>query len=182
VAPHLSIQVAVNARRSIAALLCALSAPVAGAALAHAQAPVPAPAVPMPEESPPDEFALDAAAPRLVLGGRRVQPLAPRFEAHGTCDERCEFEATARVYGVEGLRHLRVFTPSKASDGGTRMRFHVAVTPRAHKLIDKALRARRSVRVAVDVAAYDLASNATEGRRWIRVRPPDGSPPPVRRS
>jgi hypothetical protein len=170
----------VNARRWVAALVCALSVPLAGAALAPAQAPVPV----VPDETlgAPSDPELDVQAPRLVLGARRVQPLAPRFEAFGTCDERCEFEATARVYGVPGLRYLRVITPSKASDGGTRMRFHIGVTPRAHKLMNDALRDDRRVRVAIDVFAYDLANNETEGRRWIRVRPPDGSPPPVRRS
>jgi hypothetical protein len=148
----------VNARPSVAALACALALPLGAAALARAQTPEP-------------ETQLDVRAPRLELGGRRVQPLAPRFEAFGSCDEPCEFEASARVHGVPGLSFLRVITPSKASEGGTQMRFHLHVTPRAHKLMNDALRDGRRVRVEVTVAAYDLAENETEGRRWIRVRP-----------
>jgi hypothetical protein len=128
----------------------------------------------------------DSQPPELVLGGRRWQRLGPVLEAFATCSERCEFEASARVEGVHGLRYLRVVTPAKAGEGGTRMRFELRVSRRAHKLINEALRAGTRVRVEVEVVAYDLANNPTERRRWIRVGPPrphgPPGPPPVTRS
>ena len=172
-------------RRRFAAGACTLA--IAGAcALAAALAAVPAagqepaPVVPAPPVAPPADDALDFTPPTLVLGGRRVQRLAPQFELFGTCDERCEFDASAQVQGVRGVRHLRVVTPEKASDGGTRMRFEIRVSPRAHKLINAALRDGVRVRVEVLVLAYDFADNETESVRRIRVVPP--GPPPVRRS
>ena len=149
----------------IGAIACALVLSLAASALARAQEPAPGPA---PIAAP----ALDASAPHLVLGGRRVQSLSPHLEAYAICDERCEFEASARVRGVPGLDDLRVVTPAKASEGGTRMHFHIRVSPRAHKLMSGALRDGRRVSVTLDVLAFDLADNATDGRRWIRVRPP----------
>ena len=136
-----------------------LALPLAGAAVADAQAPD------APEAAP----ALDATAPRLVLGGPRIQRLGPHLEAHAMCDERCEFEAHARVHGVPGVRHLSVVTTDKASE---RMHFHIRVPPRAHQLMADALRAGRRVGITLHVLAYDLADNETEGRRWIRVRRP----------
>lgn len=152
--------------RSIAALLCALALPLAGAGLAAAQAP------PSPTEAPVAGMGDDVSAPRLVLGGRRVQRLAPHLEAHGTCDELCELDASARVHGVPGVRYLDVVTPGKTAAGGARMHFHVLVSPRAHRLMNDALRDGRRVSVALSVFAYDLAENETLARRWIRVRPP----------
>ena len=172
--------------RVVLAAACGLA--VAGAcALAAALVAVPAagqepaPVVPAPPVSPPAaDDGLDFTPPKLVLGGRRVQRLAPRFELFGTCDERCEFDASAQVQGVRGVRHLRVVTPEKASEGGTRMRFEIRVSPRAHKLINDALRDGVRVRVEVVVLAYDFADNETESVRRIRVAPP--GPPAVRRS
>lgn len=160
--------------------------PAGGGAVAGAQEPSPPPVPLPPPAGPPPaaaDPALDAAAPRLVLGGRRFQRLAPRLEAHGTCDERCALEPSARVHGVPELRYLRVVTPAKASEGGTRMRFEIRVSRRAHKLINNALRDGRRVRVEMEVYAYDLAENETVATRWIRVGPPaDAGPPPLRRS
>jgi hypothetical protein len=189
----------VNRRRSTAALACALTALASGAALASAQEPgdaatqqpdpvqpQPPGPLPPPAGAPPasPDPALDAVAPKLLLGGRRFQRLAPRLDAHGTCSERCEFEASARVHGVPGLSFLRVVTPTKSSEGGTRMNFQIRVSRRAHKLMNRALRDGRRVRVAVTVFAYDLAANETEATRWIRVGPPPPprDEPPVRRS
>jgi hypothetical protein len=125
----------------------------------------------------------DSAPPQLELGGKRFQRLGPVIEAYATCDEPCEFEASARVDGVPALRYLRVVTPAKASEGGTRMRFELRVTKRAHRLINEALRAGSRVRVQFDVVAYDLASNETQRSRWIRVVPPaPPRPPPIKRS
>ena len=118
----------------------------------------------------PGADALDSEAPVLTLGGKRGQPLGPALEAVALCSERCEFEASARVEGVPGLRTLRVVTPAKAADGGTRIRFEVRVSRRAHKLINAALHGGARVRVRIDVTAYDLAENASERSRWIRVR------------
>jgi hypothetical protein len=127
--------------------------------------------------------ASDREPPRLELGGRRGQRLGPVLEAFATCSEPCEFDASARVDGVPGVKHLRVVTPAKAGQGGTRMRFELRVSRRAHKLINEVLRAERRVRVEFDVVAYDLAENATERTRWIRVLPPGPpGPPPLRRS
>ena len=152
-------------RALIAACACALALSPSGSAQAPAAA-----------EREPE---LDAIAPQLVLGARRVQRLAPRLEAYGICDERCEFEAAARVRGVPGVGALRVVTPAKASDGGTRMRFEVSVSPRAHKLMNAALRERSRVRVVVEVAAYDLAGNESVAERSIRIARPER---PLRRS
>ncbi|HEX8052574.1 MAG TPA: hypothetical protein VF517_06235 [Thermoleophilaceae bacterium] len=160
--------------RRIAALACALALPLSAAALAAAQEPAApagepaAPAVDPPAAAP----APDVTAPRLLLGGRRAQHLAPHLEADGSCDEYCEFEISARVYGVPGLRQVDVLTPDKAGEGGARMHFHILVSPRAHRLMNDALRDGRRVAVALNVIAYDLADNQTAGRRWIRVRPP----------
>ncbi|MDQ3933783.1 MAG: hypothetical protein M3340_04035 [Actinomycetota bacterium] len=155
-----------------------VAAAVAVAALAGpASAQDPAPVVPV---APPEaENPLDVTPPRLTLGGRRVQRLARSLEAFGTCDEPCEFDASARVLNVPGLTHLRVVTPGKASAGGTRMRFEIRVSPRAHKLMNSALRDGIRVRVEVVVLAYDFADNETEQARRLRVVPPA---PPVRRS
>jgi hypothetical protein len=159
-------------------LACALTLPAWGAT-AGAQEPAPPAAGPPPAL----EAAPDTEPPELVLGGRRGQRLVPALEAFATCSERCEFETSARVEGVPGLRFLRVVTPAKAGEGGTRMRFELRVSRRAHKLISEALHGERRVRVEVRVVAYDLADNFTERVRWIRVRPPaPPGPPPVRRS
>jgi hypothetical protein len=155
----------VNPRLLTAALACALLAPLPGA-VAGAQEP-----------------ATDDQPPGLVLEGRRWQRLGPVLEAFATCSERCQFEASARVEGVPGLKYLRVVTPAKAGEGGTRMRFELRVSRRAQRLLNDALREERRVRVQVEVVAYDLADNATERERWIRVGPPrPPGPPPVRRS
>ena len=159
--------------RTRAALATALAATaLAGPAGAQDPAPV-VPAAPAVAENP-----LDTTAPRLTLSGRRVQRLAPSLEAFGACDEPCEFDASARVLNVPGLTHLRVVTPEKASAGGTRMRFEIRVSPRAHKLMAGALRDRVRVRVELVVLAYDFADNETERARRLRVVPPR---PPVRR-
>ena len=168
-----------NRRRRIAALACALVLPAWGAAPAGAQAP---PRAPEAAPAPPVDPALDVAAPRLVLGGRRFQLLAPRLEAHGTCSERCAFEATARVHGVPRLSKLRVITPVKASEGGTRTQFAIRVSLRAHKLMAAALRDGRRVRVELEVYAYDMADNETVATRLIRVGPPADPFAPLRRS
>jgi hypothetical protein len=152
--------------RRIAALACALTLPLAAAALAAAQEPA------APGDDPAAASAPDATAPRLVLGGRRAQRLAPHLEADGSCDEYCEFEVSARVYGVPGLHQLDVLTPDKAGDGGARMHFHILVSPRAHRLMNDALRDGHRVAIALNVIAYDLADNQSAGRRWIRIRPP----------
>jgi hypothetical protein len=168
----------VNGRRSTAALACALSTALVWVAVASAQEPG---ATPQPPPAPEPDQQLDVAAPRLVLGGRRVQRLGPHFEATALCDEPCEFDASARVVGVPGLTFLRVLTPTKAGEDGRQMRFAIRVSRRAHKLINNALRDGQRVRVAVDVAAYDLADNEATGTRWIRVVPP-GAERPLTRS
>lgn len=162
-----------------AALACALVAPLSGA---NAGAQEPGPPVPSPAAPPPAVGdTSDSQPPELELGGRRWQRLGPVLESFATCSERCEFEASARVEGVPGLRYLRVVTPAKAGEGGTRMRFELRVSRRAHKLINEALRAGTRVRVQVEVVAYDLANNAIERQRWIRLGPPrPPGPPPVR--
>ncbi|HEX8741640.1 MAG TPA: hypothetical protein VF712_00765 [Thermoleophilaceae bacterium] len=172
-----------NPRPLTVALVCALALPASGA-IAAAQEPPPAPA-----DAPPaaDGAApADAEPPQLVLGGRRWQRLAPVLETYATCSERCEFDASARVAGVPGLRYLRVVTPAKAGEGGTRMRFELRVSRRAHKLISEALSDAQRVVVEVDVTAYDLADNSTERTRRIRVVPPGPpgppGPAPIRRS
>lgn len=134
------------------------------------------------EPPPPAAPAPDQRPPRLVLRGRRTQRLAPMLRAYGTCDERCEFEARARVHGVPELRSMRVITPSKASEGGTRMLFELRVSPRAEKLFRRALAAGREARVTLEVTAYDLADNATDRSLSIRVEPPPPDAPPFRRS
>jgi hypothetical protein len=153
------------------------AAALAAPAGAQEPAPVVGSAPPVAAEDP-----FDLTPPRLVLGGRRVQRLAPTLEAYGTCDEPCEFEASARVLGVPGLIQLRVVTPGKASQGGTRMRFDIRVSRRAHKLISGALRDGARVRVEVVVLAYDFADNETERVRRFRVVPPAPIRPPIRRS
>jgi hypothetical protein len=170
----------VTPRRLTVALACALALPL-GAAAALAQEPAP---LPPPAGLPPESgAATDADPPLLELGGRRNQRLARVLEAFATCSEPCEFDASARVDGVPGLKYLRVVTPAKAGEGGTRMRFELRVSRRAHRLIDEALRAGGLVRVEFDVVAYDLADNSTQRVRWIRVHPPGPpGPPPVRRS
>jgi hypothetical protein len=180
---------------AVLASVAALSPPFSGAASATPDpAPAPAPGAPGPdvgtsaapgvgESPPPAEHELpitDDRPPELLLRARRTQRLAPVLRAYGTCDERCEFEASARVAGVPDLKGLRVVTPAKASDGGTRMRFEVRVSPRAEKLITRALRDGRTVTVVLRVSAYDLADNLTERSRSIRVVPP--APPPLKRS
>lgn len=131
---------------------------------------------------PPAAPLLDERAPALKLRARRTQRLAPILRAYGTCDERCEFESSARVSGVPDLRSLRVVTPAKASDGGTRMRFEVRVSIRAEKLIWRALRAGAEVRITLRVFAYDLADNESERSVSIRVGPPKDGALPLRRS
>lgn len=165
------------------ALALALTASLS-AAIAVADEPPP-PLPPPVTGLPPGAVdpALDTKPPELVLGGRRAQPLSPVLEAYAMCSERCEFEASARVRGVPTLDYLRVVTPMKASEGGTRMRFELRVSRRAHRLIDAALRDGRRVRVQMDVTAYDLADNDTARSLRIRVRRPrPPGPPPVKRS
>jgi hypothetical protein len=180
---------------AVLASAAALSSPLPGAASAtpdDAPAPAPGPGVgtsaapgvgeappPPPELGPP---AIDERPPQLLLRGRRTQRLAPVLRAYGTCDERCEFEAMARVAGVPNLHGLRVVTPAKASDGGTRMRFEVRVSPRAEKLITRALGDGREVSVALRISAYDLADNLTERSRSIRVLAPRPGSTPLKRS
>ena len=140
--------------------------------------PVPGAASATPDPVPQLEPGADQRPPRLLLRGRRTQRLAPVLRAYGTCDESCEFEASARVAGVPDLDDLRVVTPAKASDGGTRMRFEVRVSPRAEKLITRALRDGRDVRVGLRVSAFDLADNPAKRSLSIRVLGlPPGSPP-----
>jgi hypothetical protein len=157
------------------------------------QPPPPPPGDPLPPPPPPpltgpvgvppaQDAPLDAAAPELRLRGRRAQSLATVLRAYGTCSERCEFEARARVHGVPSLAWLRVVTPAKAGDGGTRMLFEVRVSLRAEKLLRRALRDRRTPRVTLSVTAYDLAGNPTERELTIRVTPPRDGGDRLRRS
>jgi hypothetical protein len=148
------------------ALALALASP-ATAAGAHAELPPPAAGLPGGTVDP----ALDTTPPQLALDGRRAQPLSPVLEAYATCSERCQFDASARVRGVPSLDFLRVVTPTKASEGGRRLRFELRVSPRADRLIEAALRAGRRVRVKVAVTAYDLAGNDTSHSLRIRVLP-----------
>jgi hypothetical protein len=162
----------------LAALACAaFLVPTAFAQSGPAPEPAAVGEAPQAEAPVPDE-----RAPVMWLRARRTQRLAPVLRAYAVCDERCEFETRARVHGVPDLRALRVITPSKASEGGTRMTFEVHVSPRAEKLIRRALRAGRDVRVSLEVTAYDLAENATERSLTIRVEPPAPDAPPFRRS
>jgi hypothetical protein len=118
----------------------------------------------------------DKAPPALTLSGRTLQRIAPVLIAYALCDERCEFAASARAVGVPGVGALRVVTPAKAGDGGTRMRFEIRLSPRALKLMRRALARGARLRVRLSVSAYDLAENRTDRSMAIRLRPE--APPP----
>lgn len=137
------------------------------------QPPPPPVAPPPPLATPP----MDLLAPRLVLGGRRRQPLGPVLSAFATCSERCELDASARVQGAPGVGSLPVVTPAKAGEGGTRTRFEVRISPHAERLMLRAIRAGQEVRVVVSVYALDLAENETAATLRIRVREPRAPAP-----
>jgi hypothetical protein len=111
----------------------------------------------------------DTRAPRLVLSGKQRQRASTRgLVVYARCDEPCLLGASARVYGVRGVR--RGSARPGVSGAATLRRVAVRVTfPR--RALARLKRPGRHGRVVVRVVARDAAGNRTVARRTIRLRP-----------
>jgi hypothetical protein len=112
----------------------------------------------------------DRRAPRLTLGGPRIQDVDRRnaVTVRAACDERCRLVAAGAVVGAGGPVTLRAVRRTLAAPGATTLRLTIPAAARMR--LGTALDQGRRVRAIVEVHAVDPAGNASHARRAIVLR------------
>lgn len=111
----------------------------------------------------------DTRAPRLVLSGKRRQRAKSRgLVVYARCDESCTLSATARAYGVHGVKRVKAKARVGAAAAQRRVAIRITYGRRA---LARLQHPSRGGLVVVRVTARDAAGNRTVRRRTIRLRP-----------
>jgi hypothetical protein len=129
--------------------------------------------VPLAPPSPFGPFGTDRVAPRLTLGGAKVQRLVRgAIVVTAKCDERCTVAASAKlkIGRASGLYSSRNARHVLAAGAWTKVRLKFSA--RSLRAVRRALAQGRRVLAKVTVRSNDAAGNGSTARRTIRLRAP----------
>jgi len=125
-----------------------------------------APAGPAPTPAGPGP---DTAAPKLTLGGRRIQRALKtrRLALSGRCDEQCNLTVVAKVR--IGRRKVVLGRARASAPSGTTARMKVKLSRKALARLRKAMR-RGKATVVLSVKAADAAGNTAAASRRVTAK------------
>jgi hypothetical protein len=126
-------------------------------------------APPGPGPTPPAGPGPDTTAPKLTLGGRRIQRALKtrRLTLSGRCDEQCKLAAVAKVR--IGRRKVVLGRARATAPSGTTARIKVRLSRKALARLRKAMK-RGKATVVLSVKAADAAGNAAAASRRVTVK------------